>query len=542
MMNKKILYLLLLCLSHSFARNYTPIHNKKYIKQINKSNSTDTIVTVQEQQQMEHYRTKMFKVDKKLQNSYADSLLIAALKSKNNSSIGKAYLSKGILYYKQKQLQKALDNYLLANEYTVLTKDQYTRHKIKYAIAQTKYYLELYHEAIALFKECATYFEEENDQAYLNSIHSLGLCFNKLGKTDSCSYYNNLGIKLSKELHYSKMIPYFNHSEGVNAYSKHQYKEAIQMLSKVVPSIARNNDFANESVSYFYIGKSYWLLGQKEKANSYFKKVDAIFEKAHYLRPDQRQGYELLIEYYKKLADKESELRYTNQLLKADRLLAQNDKYLYRKIVKEYDTKTLLRSKHDIENTLSFRTIFGGSLIAIMTIVITYLMYSHNRNKKRFNKIMQKDVSTDTSKKYESSLEKNQNKTSVIQDLNPDLEATILKKLEKFEQTKKYLEKDMTLSKMASLLNTNTKYVTKIIAKHRDKGTIDYITDLKIDYIVEILKTENKYRNYTNKALGEEAGFGSTQNFTKSFKSRNGISPTYFIYQLKKSINENQNG
>ena len=93
----------------------------------------------------------------------------------------------------------------------------------------------------------------------------------------------------------------------------------------------------------------------------------------------------------------------------------------------------------------------------------------------------------------------------------------------------------MTLVKMASLLNTNTKYVTKVIAKHRGKGTIDYITDLKINHIIDILKKESKYRNYTNKALGEEAGFGSTQNFTRAFKAQTGLSPTYFIYQLKKS-------
>ena len=52
-----------------------------------------------------------------------------------------------------------------------------------------------------------------------------------------------------------------------------------------------------------------------------------------------------------------------------------------------------------------------------------------------------------------------------------------------------------------------------------------------------MLKTRSNYRNYTNKALAEEAGFGSTQNFTRAFKERNGISPTYFIYKLKKSIN-----
>jgi len=123
---------------------------------------------------------------------------MAALKSKNNVHIGKAYLTKGVIYYNQKQLQKALDNYIVANQYIALTQDLYTAHKIKYAIAQSKFYLGFYDEAIALFRECYTYFEDENDRAFLNSIHSLGLCYNRIGKTDSCTYYNNLGFKKVK--------------------------------------------------------------------------------------------------------------------------------------------------------------------------------------------------------------------------------------------------------------------------------------------------------------------------------------------------------
>ncbi len=90
----------------------------------------------------------------------------------------------------------------------------------------------------------------------------------------------------------------------------------------------------------------------------------------------------------------------------------------------------------------------------------------------------------------------------------------------------------MTLSRIAAYLKTNTKYASKIILKHRGKKTIDYINDLKIDQIIELLKTENKYRNYTNKALADEVGFGSTQNFTRAFKNKTDISPTYFIQKL----------
>ncbi|WP_350028980.1 helix-turn-helix domain-containing protein [Flavobacterium terrisoli] len=66
---------------------------------------------------------------------------------------------------------------------------------------------------------------------------------------------------------------------------------------------------------------------------------------------------------------------------------------------------------------------------------------------------------------------------------------------------------------------------------------MEYITDLKLDYIIHLLKTESRYRNYTHKALGDEVGFGSTQNFTRAFKARTGISPTYFIGKLRKSSN-----
>jgi AraC-like DNA-binding protein len=99
-------------------------------------------------------------------------------------------------------------------------------------------------------------------------------------------------------------------------------------------------------------------------------------------------------------------------------------------------------------------------------------------------------------------------------------------------------EKDINLAKLASILNTNTKYVSLIISNHRAKKTTTYINDLKIDYVVDLLINHKKFRNYTNKALAEEAGFGSTQIFTQSFKSKVGMSPTSFIKQLKKS-NEN---
>ncbi len=125
-------------------------------------------------------------------------------------------------------------------------------------------------------------------------------------------------------------------------------------------------------------------------------------------------------------------------------------------------------------------------------------------------------------------IENNQNTS-----LSPALTKALVKNMEKFESQKKFLEKDMNLAKLAAILETNTKYASLIIAKQRNKKTTTYINDLKIDYIVELLINNNKFRNYTNKALSDEAGFGSTQIFTLCFKNRIGMAPTSFYSSIK---------
>ena len=123
-------------------------------------------------------------------------------------------------------------------------------------------------------------------------------------------------------------------------------------------------------------------------------------------------------------------------------------------------------------------------------------------------------------------------KQKVPKTINPLIEVEVLSSLEEFEKDKKYLQKDMTVGRMAELLGTNTKYVTWIIAKHRGKRMIDYIIDLKTAHIIHLLESEKKYRNYTNKALADEAGFGSAQYFAKVFKEKTGESPTDFAGKL----------
>lgn len=115
-------------------------------------------------------------------------------------------------------------------------------------------------------------------------------------------------------------------------------------------------------------------------------------------------------------------------------------------------------------------------------------------------------------------------------------EEQILSGLEKFEVSKRYLNKDMSLGMLASQLNTNTKYLSEIINRHKEKNFNSFINELRINYITEKIKSDSAYLNYKVSYLAEECGFASHSTFTTVFKSVVGVSPITFIDFIRKEI------
>lgn len=464
---------------------------------------------------------------------YADSMIYAAKKTDENVLIGSSYLSKGIVYYGQKKQTEALDYYLKANGYISKTDDPYLKYKVKYHIALVKYYLGFYEEAISLFRECIIYFKDDNHRAYLNSLHCLGLSYNRSGNYGLCSQTNALGLNECERLNIPEMKSYFNHSEGFNSYFQHNYGKAINNIKSSLKDIEHNNDFGNVSVGNFYIGKSYLALHKIETALPHFLKVDEIFNAKNYMRPDLREVYEILIKHYKTRKDLKKQLYFVDQLLKADKLLYETHQYLIGKVHKEYDTVMLVSEKEKISRELlkekQYDIIFA-CVILLMSFILITLSYRYYRNrviyKKNFELLMDK-MNDESKNKPKLGIEK-----PLLADISPETVLLILKQLDKFEQDRKFLEKDWTLGSLAVYFNSNTKYLSNIISYYREKKFTDYINDLRIDYVISLLHNGTKFQNYTYSALAEEAGFSSTQRFAFAFKSKTGISVNYFIEQI----------
>lgn len=114
-----------------------------------------------------------------------------------------------------------------------------------------------------------------------------------------------------------------------------------------------------------------------------------------------------------------------------------------------------------------------------------------------------------------------------------DTEKLILAKLKRFESTTRFTNKDISLAVLAGQFDTNTKYLSEIINTHYHVNFNTYINKLRINYLVEKLKSDPNYINYKISYLAEDCGFASHSSFATVFKSITGISPVTFIELLK---------
>ncbi len=114
-----------------------------------------------------------------------------------------------------------------------------------------------------------------------------------------------------------------------------------------------------------------------------------------------------------------------------------------------------------------------------------------------------------------------------------ETEELILNKLKKFENTTKFTNNDISLAVLAGQFETNTKYLSEIINSHYNVNFNTYINKLRINFLVDKLKSDSNYINYKISYLAEVSGFTSHSSFATIFKSITGISPVTFIELLK---------
>ena len=503
---------------------------------------------------------------------YADSALAIGKKSNDKKLLTEAYLNRGFVFMSQSLYQKALDDILIANKYSNELNDSYTVNCNKYLIAQNKIYLGLYEEANKELSSCIEYFKKnltktsdlgKNYQMfYLYSLMSLIDTNTKLRRHEENNVLLKTAFEYIKQNNLKQYTPYFISCDGVDEYFKKNYKPAIKKLSE---AIRLYNDQWPHITDIFYIGLSNWKLGKRDVAVRYFEEIDKEYDKSKKLNPEFRPAYELLIKYNDSIGNRDKQLKYINTLMSLDKNYEKNYKYLFSKINKEYDTHKLINEKNKIESSLKNQRTIISSILLLTILASLFYWNRYNSLQKKYKEKFEEIISQkpilekiETLAEVESKQEDDLNpKTLNITDkikitapknsselefynkipgLNPILVQNILQQLDKFEEELRFTDNQMSLRLLSEEFNTNIPYLSKIINVYKGKNFNYYINDLRIDYIIELLKNDATYLNYDIKNLASLAGFTNAVNFSDNFQRKFEIKPSFFIKMMKENI------
>ena len=113
--------------------------------------------------------------------------------------------------------------------------------------------------------------------------------------------------------------------------------------------------------------------------------------------------------------------------------------------------------------------------------------------------------------------------------ISEQVDKRILLQLNSFEKNKKFIAQNITSVGLAKEFGTNSKYLANVINRYKNKNFKNYINDLRVEYVIQVVTSNKLYRQFTIKALGNMAGFKYAESFSRAFIRKTGTSPTCFI-------------
>lgn len=486
---------------------------------------------------------------------YADSLLMITENVNTKEYPAKAHIIKGILYNYDWKYTEALDQYIEAQKLSKnKNSDQFFY--IKKLIGILKTATDENKEALPLFLEYYNYqkqkinTKDQDVKSYIGSIFSVANCYNKDKQYKNALNYINIGLKECNRFKDYTHYPYFVSGTGIANYYLKNYKIASDNHLEAEKSFLKNNDYGNLAITYYFLGKINHDIHKDNIAVKYFIKADSVLAFSKEFYPITRDGYEVLIDYYKKTGDKEKQLKYIDKLFYADSIINNSKQYLSKEIYKKYDTPLLLEKKEELINDLNNKNsvlywCLGGGFI-----ILSILLFMFTKNRKKVKEYQKQAELLLTNSLKESSLQITPvhnndiiDSKSIGEKVKSTIPNNILQELKSklllFEANKDFLHKNITIDGLAKDLGTNRDYLSKSVNELKGKNFSQYLNELRINYIVEELKSNEKLRKYSISAIAEDVGFNNSESFSNAFKKITGTLPSYYIKLLQEQSENN---
>lgn len=481
------------------------------------------------------------------------------VKSQTESYI---YNVSGLVDWMNQKLPNAIDKFFLAKKIAIKNGDVVQINKINLNIANIKRDIGNFKEAISNYKESNQIIDRNKNlyskfdflQHKANLNFNLGICYERFFSKNR----NNKKLLDSAYFFYSKAQLYSDDNLSINLNvlnnlgNIHFFKGEYVAAEKnyiASSSLAKQSNSIKEYYSALYnLGLVNYIEKNYDKALIYFTKVDSIhkisnFGKKEYIDSNYKQAkiFEIKKDYENALHHSQVYIENfeTVQGLENSNIIEANFKLTNLDIKKEMIG---LQSKY--KNRVFYRNLFFAFLLVVIFVLIVLYIRKY-RSKKIIEKkieLILNEIESYRNPNNVLPIDDDTDENEVVnakvkvtpQFISLESENEILNKLKDLEEKKYYLNQNFTQQQVAKKIKTNTTYLSYVVNKHYGKSFGGYYNELRINYIINEIINNSKFREYTTQAIAESAGFKNADSFTTSFKKKTGLTPFQFINEIKK--------
>jgi len=472
---------------------------------------------------------------------YINKVTILAQTLEDDALLGKAYLMQGNSYLLDWQNHRALDAY-----HKVLTYTEKTQNIEKNVIAKINIGIinRRMNQLNKSVETCLNALEVLNETSLIHTKNHVNLLtilsdsYLDLGEYNKALEHAENGVTISNAIEYHKGLVDLYTKIGFVYCKKEDHALGAEYMKKAHELIQAKTIAASyfmDNIHYFS-AVCYYDQGLYQEATI---PLIALIQSSSKEKGREKyrtiEAHRLLAESYKQLGDAH------NSAILYDTYVALNEEFLEKKdaiVNKIYEKDTqqlgveiqLLKEEYLVQRKKHIYLWLIGSFVILILSSLLY-MYFRRRQKDKQRTIIKEGNAPEPSFSFDKNIATIKPVAKEIVISNSKIKE-VLQKLDKLENQEYFLSIGCNLRAMAKKVKTNATYLSVIINNYKGKNFINYINDLRINYAVERLKQDKKFRSFSIKSIAEEVGYKSDYSFAKHFKSKTGLNPSDYIKTL----------
>ncbi|MDM1044407.1 helix-turn-helix domain-containing protein [Myroides sp. 1354] len=312
--------------------------------------------------------------------------------------------------------------------------------------------------------------------------------------------------------------------------------KAIEVLQLALVELQQSAFPASPLKGFIYnsLGMAHLIVQDYETSFSLLLRAQEVGEQADFVEL-KKQVLSSLIDYAKKIGNNEQYVLYNEQYLQlVDQQLSVQTK------IADFLVGSYYEKEGEVKNAYKKYVLYSLSIGSGVILFISLFYYRRRKYfKEQENLYPQQIQSTSHSVTQQEVISKPVDTAVDHGYISKETEELILKGIQAFEVKKEFLKHEISLSKLASQIGVNHRYLSYVIKHHKQQDFSSYINTLRIDYIVLLLQENPETLKYKISYLADLCGFASHSRFTITFKRIKGISPSAFIEKIQEKTNSN---